>query len=361
MKRSSRRSGFTLVELLVVIAIIGILVGLLLPAVQAAREAARRMSCSNNIRQIGLALHNFESAFKKVPTWGKEFSFNDPYAPVGNPFFNATADARRPMGVLGQLLPYMEADNIYKMFDHKKPLIDPRNLPPPFPGGQLPASAMVPVATFQCPSTPQVPSDYGPYLSAGGILPSGTIFNLPRTDYAPLRGVHSTLNLCIGDTSGTSNNGMLGAPNPSSNPATQPTAKIVADPFIKFAAVTDGLANTIAFTEIAGKQQLFFNGRKFPGDWTTSPPGFTLNSFYGDWNIARYPRGLSGANMANPLQAGCSAINVVNQDNPYSFHTSGVHIVRGDASVAFMANSTDTKVFIAFITRDGGEVFENIE
>ena len=67
MNRPKLRRGFTLVELLVVIAIIGVLVGLLLPAVQAAREAARRMSCSNNFKQIGLAIHNYHSAYKELP------------------------------------------------------------------------------------------------------------------------------------------------------------------------------------------------------------------------------------------------------------------------------------------------------
>ncbi|MBL8856822.1 MAG: DUF1559 domain-containing protein, partial [Planctomycetaceae bacterium] len=98
--RSRHAYGFTLVELLVVIAIIGILVGLLLPAVQAAREAARRMSCSNNLRQIGLAMHNYESTYRQLPTM---YGLNTGNA--GN------------VSIQGALLPYMEQSNLQNLID----------------------------------------------------------------------------------------------------------------------------------------------------------------------------------------------------------------------------------------------------
>jgi prepilin-type N-terminal cleavage/methylation domain-containing protein len=103
-----RLRGFTLVELLVVIAIIGILVGLLLPAVQAAREAARRMSCQNNLKQLGLALHNFESSFKKLPPGWLGPSRTTPYdAPTGN---------HQYYGMLPHLLPFLEQNALYSGF-----------------------------------------------------------------------------------------------------------------------------------------------------------------------------------------------------------------------------------------------------
>ncbi len=109
VRRNSRR-GFTLVELLVVIAIIGILVGLLLPAVQSAREAARRMSCTNNLKQLGLAMHNFESTFKKLPP-----GYLGP--PRTTPYTNAAnGGSQQYYSVFPFLLPYMEQNNIYSQF-----------------------------------------------------------------------------------------------------------------------------------------------------------------------------------------------------------------------------------------------------
>src|SRR5437763_8872112 len=109
MKRfASLRRAFTLVELLVVIAIIGVLVALLLPAVQAAREASRRMSCGNNLKQIGLALHNFENTHGYMPPWGFDFNANPrPANPM--PFPSASKQGHSAMG---RILPYMEQQNV---------------------------------------------------------------------------------------------------------------------------------------------------------------------------------------------------------------------------------------------------------
>ncbi len=342
MKRITVKRGFTLVELLVVIAIIGILVGLLLPAVQAAREAARRMQCSNNLKQLGLDLHNHESTFKWVPAWRREFLLTDTYASTGNPFFALTADARSPHGPLGQLLPYLEQTNITNLFDTKKALLDPRNNVPPFPGAQNSPAAMGKVASFICPSVPDSPSNYGPYFAPLGV-PSNTPYNMPRTDYAPMRGIHSWLAQCVNLPNASTENAMLGT--------TDPKTKFT----VKFAEVSDGLSNTFCFLEIAGKQNVFFMNRNI----TIQPAFINLNSFYGDWNISRQVRGYNTAVVPTPAASngaqGCSVINVFNANNPYSFHTGGIVTSRGDGSVGFFSQNTDNFVFVAMLSRDGGE------
>jgi len=122
---NGRRQGFTLVELLVVIAIIGILVGLLLPAVQAAREAARRMSCSNNIRQLGLALHNYEGVHRKLP-----FGWN-----THGTFWSA------------MILPFMEQTNLYNTLQFTE--VGPGNWDS---GSANTAACQTVISAFRCPS-----------------------------------------------------------------------------------------------------------------------------------------------------------------------------------------------------------------
>ncbi len=129
---SPLRRGFTLVELLVVIAIIGVLVGLLLPAVQAAREAARRMSCSNNFRQLGLAMHNYESSYKVLPRAGQ-----------------LDAD----FSVQARILPYIEQSGLYDELNFDLPAFS-GNFSGKIPHPKLASSFAKPVPTFLCPSDP---------------------------------------------------------------------------------------------------------------------------------------------------------------------------------------------------------------
>ncbi len=197
MSSSGRRSsGFTLVELLVVIAIIGILVGLLLPAVQAAREAARRMSCSNNMRQISLAALNYESAYKRLPASR----------------ISRTADRLGPasgISVHARLLPFMEATSTYALINFGVDWNDPLN----------DVARLTSVATFRCPSDPAtaIPG------TAGGAnnyyVNSGTIPLWNRTTAAPLPQVPDC-------------NGVF-----------------FRDSLLKLASITDGLSTTAAIGE----------------------------------------------------------------------------------------------------------------
>lgn len=338
------RAGFTLIELLVVIAIIAVLVALLLPAVQQAREAARRSQCKNNLKQMALALHNFEETYKYVPAWTREIAPADYPTTPPNAYAAFGAGARVTYGPLFQILPYLDQAVIYNLYDTKRGYIDSNNMPPNY--GTASPAAQVPVNLYICPSTPSsIPSDYGPYFASLGVNKGPLV--LPRTDYVPVRGLHSSLAVCAGMANASTDNGMLGCPSDSTSKQTLWQ--------IPFAKVTDGLSNTICFAEEAGKQTRYFRGQTLPGLSTLADGGLALNCYYGEENIARQLHGYSGATITNPGLAGCAAINVYNDNGLYSFHVGGCHVVMGDGSVKFLSQNIASVVLAAIVTRDGGE------
>ncbi len=138
------RLGFTLVELLVVIAIIGILVALLLPAIQAAREAARRTQCTNNIRQIGIAMMNFETSKKRLPVGATQRFGDDPK--TGSPY---TSDPTM-FSWISSMMPYLEEASLYGTVDWTIPLGDRYNATPPD------TAHHIKFASYTCPSAEPV-------------------------------------------------------------------------------------------------------------------------------------------------------------------------------------------------------------
>jgi len=321
-----RRSAFTLIELLVVIAIIAILIALLVPAVQKVRESAARLQCSNNIRQIGIALHSYHDVKKSLPPYGFDFAV----APAGNPF----GAQRQGHSALSLILPYIEQENLAKAIRADRSVIDPTNLPP---SAGTNAFVGTQIAIFQCPSAPVRTADYGPYLVAGG-LPAGTTAVVGITDYAPVAGISGNFrNNCATGTPTAGNIAVMGTFGTWSSAGLSPR--------IPLHTIADGSSNCILMVEAAGRQKYFIKGRDVGG--------YILNAGWGDYNTKITVHGFSTDGVTR--EGGCCVINCNNDDEIYGFHSAGVNILRGDASVTFLTETTSPGVVAALISKAGGE------
>ncbi|MCM2373695.1 DUF1559 domain-containing protein [Aporhodopirellula aestuarii] len=239
-----RKQGFTLVELLVVIAIIGVLVGLLLPAVQAAREAARRMSCSNNFKQIGLGLHNYHSAYKQLPRQ-KGGTFRDGNGHSGSASDRSRANNAYLLGYLVGLTPFIEQQAIWEQISNPSikqygqadltPATGYQPMQgPPTDGNCIPWRTELP--TLRCPSDP------------GFGLPA-----LGRTNYAACLGdthIHTDRGPHIQKGSGGNTYWALNDSSQHEKARSACRGVFVAHQTTKFRDILDGLANTIMAGEI---------------------------------------------------------------------------------------------------------------
>ena len=244
MRQPKFRPGFTLIELLVVIAIIAILIGLLVPAVQKVREAAARMQCMNNLKQIALASHNFESAYGRLPPGA-----------LGSPPPNVNTTDYQWYGVLPLLLPYLEQDNIYKQFVPQPNLSDGKGTPwwkAQAPDGSTPAwqASFLRVKLFECPSDTAYSAQ-----SKLAIIATGPVGATSANMQGPWWfGANPPYNFGV-----TNYLGVMGGMGKVGNGWDQWAGLYYSESTVTMAQLTasDGAANTLAFGEnstIAGQQ-----------------------------------------------------------------------------------------------------------
>ena len=318
------RSGFTLIELLVVIAIIGVLVSLLLPAVQQAREAARRSQCKNNLKQIGLALHNYEATSRLLPPGYVSVPGFGTMDPV-------SGDWGTGWGWLTYLLPYVEQAPLYNALNLNVNCWDPRN------------------AVLVTTSLPV-------YLCASAVNPANTV-NVEDVN-------HNTLAV-FGRANYVHN---VGWNDLWSAPASTPqdysgvaNGVMYRDSSIKLRDVTDGLSNTV----FAGERSPNLSDAVWPGAMPGSahyarPPFGSIGSGGPgtNWDSGgSYVGAHSGPSIYEfPIVIHPPNSPLGHTDQMYSQHAGGAHILLGDGSVRFIIDSVNLSTWSALCSRNSGEV-----
>ncbi|WP_425616641.1 DUF1559 domain-containing protein [Anatilimnocola sp. NA78] len=305
-QRTSVRRAFTLVELLVVIAIIGVLVALLLPAVQAAREAARRIQCSNNVRQIGLAFQNFHDTNNCLPP-GKVTSSSYPN-PVHVKFSIPSGPEH---GWSAFLLPYMEMGNLRDRYSLNVTWDATENLP----------VVTTHLKIHTCPSTPN------------GKRVDTFQKNAAAGDYGAITAVEGAL----------INTGLV-----DSTPGEQAFGVMRTNQLHRFADITDGLSNTFWIAEDAGRPA------RYKADLSVQTGG-TSGAAWADPENSYTLHGMTPDCVTSPDKC---AINCCNRNEIFAFHPGGANVMFGDASVRLLAKGMDIRLVARMVTKSGGEVTE---
>jgi prepilin-type N-terminal cleavage/methylation domain-containing protein/prepilin-type processing-associated H-X9-DG protein len=382
--RSHARSAFTLIELLVVIAIIAVLIGLLLPAVQAAREAARRIQCVNNMKQIGLGSLNFESTYSMFPSNKAKLARSETNcSDGGDP--DAAAQLTKPKhrtGYLTQVLAFMEQSNAYNLINISHAATSSFNVPPvtggsssQFPGvGQCSAYSTV-INAFLCPSSPAPPSinyfntlwtNYGTGSGDASTSPPTQIW--ARSDYTCISGIHNDplqrfgfdqnyINL-VGD--GTES-GVIKDVDPcyTGGPPRGP---------VTFGSITDGSSNTLMAVEDAGRpvgynrrKQIYnasFNfgaGPVMPVDGVIQP----VSGGGGAWADPYSYLHPEGASEDGTRGGGLCMVNCTSDNEIFSFHPGGANYVMADGSVHFLKDTANVRIVAALLTRADGVILSS--
>jgi prepilin-type N-terminal cleavage/methylation domain-containing protein/prepilin-type processing-associated H-X9-DG protein len=300
-QNAMHKRAFTLVELLVVIAIIGILIALILPAINAAREAGRRASCQNNMKQFGLALVNYAE------------SHGDAF-PVCGP------GASPPRCWGAYTLAEIEYGGLAKQYDFTQSWTSAKN--------KLIVETIMPV--FICPTAP---APEGRRTAAGSV-------NAAPGDYAAPSSITAQYYAREGIPAPANNAGAL-----SGKQATP------------LRTITDGLSHTILLCEDAGRPQFWTKAGRLTGDYRSNngnpavSQGFVTGAAWADPAADCPIHGFS----PDGLQAGNGVMNCTNNNEPWSFHSGGVNNVFCDGSVHFLAETMDVSLVCALVTRAGAE------
>ncbi len=296
-----KRQGFTLIELLVVIAIIAVLIALLLAAVQKVREAASRLSCANNLKQLGLSLHNYHDAHRKFPP-----------GQVMGPFAELGTAAGVNHGWAPFILPFIEQQPLFNRYRWDLKATDPLNQP----------VVTTQLQTFQCPSAEpnriatngpsgvygghSACADYAPTWQVDPMMVEQALIDRPRDIYGVLQPNHMT----------------------------------------RLVAITDGTSNTILLVEDAGRPRL----------WQVGRPGEDQTVLGAAWAAVNSGISLTGSTADGTMSPGPCAINCTNEKQVYSFHPGGANAVFADGSVHFLQAGMSIQVLAALVTRAGGEL-----